>query len=168
MIKSLPEAMERLASFETHLFQAQRLAIRATQQCNVLLQHLQQGIVHYDPAGRVVLLSDEACRQFGLVLPAARWYGLSALELAQLVRGQLADPDSFAVTTDQLWAQCQQPGTELKLTNGCVLTRDVQPMQTEAGTAFLVSYRDVTASRRARWAADCPNCPPTVSGALGA
>ncbi len=168
MIRTLPEALERLATFETHLFQAQRLAIRATQQCDVLLRHLRQGIVHFDPAGYVALLSDEACRQLGLELPAAQWHGLSAAALAEQVGARFVDPASFAVENAQFWQQGAQPGTVLPLVNGRVLERDVLPVPDERGCGFLVSYRDVTTSYRARWPASGRSDQSPTSSALGA
>ena len=76
---SLPEAQARIAALEKELAQAHEQTEATLRQRDVVLSHLQEGLLLLDAAGNVAVVNEEYCRQLGLALPATRWTGISAL-----------------------------------------------------------------------------------------
>jgi PAS domain S-box-containing protein len=117
---------------ELALRQSHSLSVRL----NLLLEHLQIGILFEDEVGRLMFINPCLCQMMSISTLPKNWLGTEAIQATEAWRSQFIDPDYFVGRVQSLVASRQQVfKDELLLVDGKILQRDYTPISLE-GSAY--------------------------------
>ncbi|MCC2545574.1 PAS domain-containing protein [Hymenobacter sp. BT175] len=142
----LARARQQIQKLEQTLAQAATDRQLAEQRLSVFTSHLQEGLLLLSPEDDILFLNDQYCLLMGLDLPASRWVGRPARELAAKVGELVTDESAFGQLMHQkATARVSLLGMEFPLRDGRVLERDTLPIvEADRPVGLLICYRDVT------------------------